>query len=149
MIEYRIGDLFEQTDLKAFAHGCNCAGVMGAGIAVEFKKRYPNMFELYRTFCKGGAIVLGDCFTWTDVPSETVIFNLMTQPSWKAGAILAAIEKSVSEMCIRANDLGIKRIGMPVIGCGLGGLSWEEVGPLMERLSEDYDVTFVVVKLYP
>jgi len=148
MIEYRIGDLFEQTDLKALAHGCNCAGVMGAGIAVEFKKRYPNMFELYRVFCKGGAIVLGDCLAWTDVPTETVIFNLMTQPSYKSGAILSAIEKSAEDMMYRAVDLGISKIGMPFIGCGLGGLSWEEVGPVFEKLSEKYSVTLVVVKLY-
>jgi O-acetyl-ADP-ribose deacetylase (regulator of RNase III) len=119
------GDLFATPDLVALAHGCNCAGAMGAGIAVAFKARWPAMFAEYQTRCADGRFKLGDVFVWR--AAETTVFNLATQPHWRAGAELAAIEASVGVMLRQGESLGLDHIAMPRIGAGLGGLAWDDV----------------------
>lgn len=146
MIEERIGDLFAQEDLKALAHGCNCAGAMGKGIAVGFKERYPQMYKLYQSFCKAGAVP-GEVFPYYDWDTDVVIYNLMTQRHWTTPATIEAIEQSVRTMMEMLQDIQIKTVGIPKIGCGLGGLDWKDVQPLLEKISEEYKVTIVVVSL--
>ena len=146
MIEERIGDLFAQEDLKALAHGCNCAGAMGKGIAVGFKERYPQMYKLYQSFCKAGAVP-GEVFPYYDRDTDVVIYNLMTQRHWTTPATIEAIEQSVRTMMEMLQDIQIKTVGIPKIGCGLGGLDWKDVQPLLEKISEEYKVTIVVVSL--
>ena len=146
MIEERIGDLFAQEDLKALAHGCNCAGAMGKGIAVGFKERYPQMYKLYQSFCKAGAVP-GEVFPYYDRDTDVVIYNLMTQRHWTTPATIEAIEQSVRTMMEMLQDIQIKTVGIPKIGCGLGGLDWKDVQPLLEKISEEYKVTLVVVSL--
>lgn len=146
MIEERIGDLFAQEDLKALAHGCNCAGAMGKGIAVGFKERYPQMYKLYQSFCKAGAVP-GEVFPYYDRDTDVVIYNLMTQRHWTTPATLEAIEDSIATMMTMLQDIRIKKVGMPKIGCGLGGLDWKDVLPVLESHSNGYDITIVVVSL--
>jgi len=146
MIEERTGDLFAQTDLKALAHGCNCAGAMGKGIAVGFKERYPQMYKFYQSFCKAGAVP-GDVFPYYDRDTDVVIYNLMTQRHWTTPATLEAIEDSIATMMTMLQDIRIKKVGMPKIGCGLGGLDWKDVLPILESHSNGYDITIVVVSL--
>ena len=146
MIEERIGDLFAQEDLKALAHGCNCAGAMGKGIAVGFKERYPQMYKLYQSFCKAGAVP-GEVFPYYDRDTDVVIYNLMTQRHWTTPATIEAIEQSVRTMMEMLQDIQIKTVGIPKIGCGLGGLDWKDVLPVLESHSNGYDITIVVVSL--
>jgi len=146
MIEERIGDLFAQEDLKALAHGCNCAGAMGKGIAVGFKERYPQMYKLYQSFCKAGAVP-GEVFPYYDRDTDVVIYNLMTQRHWTTPATIEAIEQSVRTMMEMLQDIQIKTVGIPKIGCGLGGLNWDDVRPTLDELSCEHGVTIVVVSL--
>lgn len=78
-VTFETGDLFSTAEIGAFAHGCNCAGAMGKGIAVSFRERWPEMYEEYRRLCKAGDFALGDVFVW-EVGGEAV-FNLGTQKS--------------------------------------------------------------------
>src|SRR4051812_18352343 len=114
MIELVKGDLFA-ADLRALAHGCNCASAMGNGIAVEFKRRWPEMYEEYHALCRAGRFQLGDVFAWSD--GAITIFNLATQASFRGRgrADLEAVERSVMAMLAIAGERGIEEIGLPKI----------------------------------
>jgi O-acetyl-ADP-ribose deacetylase (regulator of RNase III) len=117
----RVGDLFAAQE-PALAHGCNCSGVMAKGIAVGFRKRWPDMYRSYRERCLAGEFKPGDVFTWRE--GDRVVFNLGTQGSWRTKATPDAIRRAVEGMVVDAKRLGIERIAMPRIGSGLGGMEW-------------------------
>jgi O-acetyl-ADP-ribose deacetylase (regulator of RNase III) len=136
------GDLFHHENLQAFAHGCNCAGAMGKGIAIEFRSRLPRMYDEYKKRCTEGRFTLGDVFTWTE--GNQTVFNLGTQKTWKTKADLLAVETAVRRMVHIAEQNGIKRVGLPRIGAGLGGLPWEQVRSLIEHIGEETGVELVI-----
>lgn len=67
--------------LMCYAHGCNCAGAMGKGIALQFRRKYPNMYLQYKKLCKDGAFKLGDIFEYR--LNDEYVYNLGTQKDWK------------------------------------------------------------------
>jgi len=140
------GDLFAAKDIFAFAHGCNCAGAMGKGIAVEFKRRFPEMFREYKERCLDGRFQLGDVFVWKK--SRTVVFNLGTQPHWKAPAELSAIATALRSMTAVAEQDSIDRIALPRIGAGYGALDWSLVRPLLEATGKATRVQLVVFETF-
>ena len=136
------GDLFAVPGLDALAHGVNCAGKMGAGIAVEFKRRWPAMFTAYRVACLEGRLVPGTVFA--ERADGRWIYNLATQDKPGSRARLEWVQATLGAMAARARwQHGVRRIGMPRIGCGLGGLSWDDVRPLVERTAKDVDIVVV------
>ena len=132
------GDLFATPDLKAFAHGCNCAGAMGKGIALAFRERWPAMYEAYKAQCQDGRFDLGSVFHWQE--DGFTIFNLGTQKTWRTKADLDAIAEAVAQMIQIASALDIRDIGLPRIGAGLGGLAWIDVLEVLETLAADATV---------
>ena len=140
------GDLFATDDVRAYGHGCNCAGAMGAGIAIEFKRRYPRMFDEYAARCADGRFGLGDVFMWTE-GNETV-FNLGTQEHWRKKAQIPALAKSLRKMVELASHAGIERVGLPRIGAGLGGLDWMRVKRVLEEVGAETKVTLVVFEQF-
>lgn len=142
-IEFVRGDLLEDDSLEAIAHGCNCAGAMGAGIAKDIRERWPAMFREYKRRCLAGQFTLGDVFVWTD--NGRVVFNLGTQATWRTRASLPALETSVERMLVECEERGIHRVGLPRIGAGLGGLEWQTVkSVLIARASRAPNVMLVV-----
>lgn len=122
MISYKQGDLFA-SGLPAIAHGVNCKGVMGAGIAAQFRTRYPKMFQSYRRRCLRGELLPGEIVPWKH-DDGTVIYNLATQQEPGADAHPWMITAAVGQMITEAyHDFKITEIGMPLIGCGIGGLT--------------------------
>src|SRR5579871_6864667 len=119
---------------------------MGAGIAVEFRKRWPEMFQEYRRRCDEGKFQPGDIFVW-EAPDRT-IFNLGTQKTWRTKATLAAIESSVAKMCQVADEKRIERVGMPRIGAGYGGLDWSKVREVIDRIGSAAETTLVVFEAF-
>jgi O-acetyl-ADP-ribose deacetylase (regulator of RNase III) len=119
---------------------------MGAGIAVEFKARFPKMFDEYKRRCADGQFLPGDVFAWAE--GDVTIYNLGTQKTWRTRATLSAIEKSVIQMVRLAEQAGTLRIGLPKIGAGLGGLDWAKVKKLLERIGESTTVTLRVFEEY-
>ena len=146
-IQYISGDLFtNRYGCQALAHGCNCKGSMGAGIAVGFRERYPEMYEEYRRRCKATPRELnpGDVFFWKadDKPS---IFNLATQEDyWRSRATYPAIEQVLQTMKQLADRENIQTIAMPRIGSGYGGLSWRKVKVIVEQIFSDWPGTLCV-----
>jgi O-acetyl-ADP-ribose deacetylase (regulator of RNase III) len=141
-VDFKIGDLFATPGVQAFAHGCNCAGAMGKGIAVSFKQRWPKMYEEYRRRCKSGEFGLGDVFLWKE--GGTFVFNLGTQRSWKTTAELWAIEQSLAEMVKMAEAEKIEVLALPRIGAGLGGLDWEDVKTRIIKIAENTRLRILV-----
>ncbi len=147
MIEFISGDLFGDHRFDALAHGCNCAGAMGRGIAVEFKRRYPEMFRMYKGLCRTGYFSLGDIFAW-DHPSGPRVYCLATQKHWRTPAVLDAVESSVHRMVQDASNRAIKSIGIPRIGAGLGRLPWAEVKDVLIRLASEAPLLLTVFEEY-
>src|SRR5689334_1107376 len=106
-ITFVIGDLFaNRFDAQALAHGCNCQGSMGAGIATGFRDRWPEMFQEYRRRCKAKPrqFNLGDCWLWRNDHSPA-IFCLGTQEAvWRARASYEAIETALGRMRQQADE---------------------------------------------
>ena len=146
-IEYRTGDLFK-TEIEAIAHGCNARGYMGAGIALQFKRRFPEVYKEYKTFCDGSKAynvpILGKhCTHYT---KEKRVYSLITQLHPGPCASIEAIETSLLgalrlERAITENKA---ELAIPRIGCGLGGLSWAKVQPVFERVAKAAEARLVV-----
>jgi O-acetyl-ADP-ribose deacetylase (regulator of RNase III) len=150
-IEYVSGDLFDNVHCaEALAHGCNCQGSMGAGIAVGFKDRYPAMSEVYRARCKAKPrqFNLGDAWLWK-ADNQPWVFNLGTQEGyWRSRATYETIETALTNMLRQAEAGGIRRIAMPRIGAGLGGLSWHKVKEVIARVFGEWTGTLIVYEEY-
>ncbi len=137
------GDLFaNEHHAQALAHGCNCQGVMGAGIAAGFRQRYPTMYAEYRRRClaKPRQFNPGDAFLWKDAALPWV-FNLATQEGYgrsRAHATHDAIEHALFAMRAQADAEGITSIALPRISAGLGGLAWPGVRAIIERVFADW-----------
>jgi O-acetyl-ADP-ribose deacetylase (regulator of RNase III) len=142
VITFVKGNLFaNEYKAQAFAHGVNCIGVMGAGIATQFKKFYPAMFAAYRQSCLSGEYECGGAAYYNyplDRQSEKVI-NLMTQYKPGRFAKLEYVADSFDNMKILLRDNRIKSVAMPAVGCGLGGLNWIDVKFLMVTAFADED----------
>ena len=141
------GDIFNIKDVNSYAHGCNCAGAMGKGIALQFKNKYPKVYSEYRAMCKDGLFNPGDVFDYNYGNGH--IYNLGTQVSWKTKARLEYIENSVGRMLELAASDNVTKIALPAIGAGLGGLNWNDVKEILNRVSVNYpDIELYVVEAY-
>lgn len=141
------GDIFAISDVKNFAHGCNCAGAMGKGIAVQFKMKFPEMYKEYKHLCKTGKYNPGDVYAYRY--SGGYVYNLATQTSWKTCAKLEYIEEAIGKMLVMAREHGVKSIAMPAIGAGLGGLNWKDVKDVICGVASGFDdVILYVVEEY-
>lgn len=137
------GNIFNLQDISNYAHGCNCAGAMGKGIALQFKERFPKMYIEYKKLCKDEVFSLGDVFTYDY--GNGVVFNLGTQATWKTKADINAIENALVKMLSYAFQNNILKIALPKIGAGLGGLNWDEVKFVIDKVSKDYPNTDLFV----
>jgi len=145
-IKYVSGDIFvNRYGAQALAHGCNCRGAMGAGIAKSFREYYPNMYEEYRRRCKTKPreFNLGDSFFWKAVDKPSV-FNLGIMDDWQHSARYDAIELALEMMKQQADEESIQSIAMPRIGAGLGGLSWKKICSIVECVFNDWPGTLYV-----
>jgi O-acetyl-ADP-ribose deacetylase (regulator of RNase III) len=140
-IKYIAGDLFaNEHGAQALAHGCNCQGSMGAGIATGFRDRYPAMFEEYRRRCKATPreFNLGDAWLWKET-GRPCVFNLGTQERyWRDRASYEAIETALTSMRAQADSEGIRTIAVPRLGAGYGGLSWKKVRAIIDEVFGDW-----------
>jgi len=134
MVHYiEIGDIFKIKGVTNYAHGCNCAGAMGKGIALQFKEKFPKMYKQYKALCKDGKFNLGDVFEYNY--GEGYIFNLGTQATWRTKADINAIGQSISKMLFLASENRVEKIALPKIGAGLGGLNWDNVKATINKVA--------------
>ena len=131
MFRALIGDLFESR-AQALVNTVNRVGVMGKGVALEFKKRFPANFHDYEARCERKMVRMGEPYPFRD-PSGRLIVNFPTKDHWRSPARLSDVEKGLDYFVRHYADWEIKSVAFPPLGCGNGGLEWAEVGPLMYR----------------
>jgi len=131
MIQYINGNLFTSNS-KVLVNTVNTVGVMGKGIAYEFKKYYPIMFKEYKELCNSNRLNVGDLHLFKT--SNKWILNFPTKEHWRTPSKIEYIEKGLKSLVQQALNLQISDIAMPKLGCGNGGLDWErEVKPIVEK----------------
>jgi O-acetyl-ADP-ribose deacetylase (regulator of RNase III) len=138
MINYSEGNLLD-AQVDALVNTVNTQGVMGKGIALQFRQAFPEMFKSYADACKSGLVELGKMDIYdrgglADGPRW--IINFPTKGHWKAKSRIADIEDGLVDLVATVKRLGIRSIAIPPLGCGYGGLNWTEVRPLIERAFE-------------
>lgn len=144
MFRVKRGDLFkaiENSPATAIAHGCNAQRIIGKGFALEIRKRYP---LAYGAYVKCEMLKVGDAILWM---YGRPIFHLITQQHLGVCAQIDAIEKSCQEMLNLTRVYNITSIAAPKIGCGIGGLKWIDVQPVLQSVFADWEGTFTVYSL--
>ena len=130
MITYVSGSLFT-SPAQVLVNTVNTQGVMGKGIALQFKKTYPQMFKTYQDFCEQGKIDIG--VLWIYKTPHKWILNFPTKKHWRNPSQPQYIEAGLKKLTKSFSELGIYSIAFPALGCGNGELDWEKtVKPLME-----------------
>lgn len=130
MVTFVKGDIFK-SPAQVLTNTVNCVGVMGKGVALEFKNRYPKMFGDYKSKCDLGEVKPGQPYLWEDDSAQ--VLNFPTKRHWRDGSLLQDIEDGLKHLAGSYEKLGIQSIAMPALGCGLGGLKWSEVQPLIVK----------------
>jgi O-acetyl-ADP-ribose deacetylase (regulator of RNase III) len=128
MIHLVFGNLLE-ANTEALVNAVNCVGVMGKGIALQFKQAFPENFKDYARACDKGKVRIGKMFVHTTdrMFHPKYIINFPTKRHWKGKSLLDDIELGLNDLVKVIKDLDIKSIAVPPLGSGLGGLDWEEV----------------------
>lgn len=126
------GDIFTSS-CDFLINPVNTVGVMGKGLALEFKKRFPRNFKVYQKCCKDGSFVVGKLLVVPE--NEKEIINFPTKKHWKDNSELNYIVLGLEKLKIAIQRYNIKSIAFPKIGCGLGNLDWKDVFPLIENFS--------------
>lgn len=120
-------------EVDALVNTVNAEGVMGKGLALQFKKAFPENFAEYERACKVGEVVPGHMHIVHRLVSPRYIINFPTKKYWRNPSKLEYIRDGVRDLVDNVRKLGIKSIAIPPLGCGNGGLSWAEVKPLIVR----------------
>jgi O-acetyl-ADP-ribose deacetylase (regulator of RNase III)/uncharacterized protein YwgA len=131
MIRVLIGNIFE-SKAQTLVNTVNCVGVMGQGIALEFKKQFPDMYEDYLRRCKAGRVKLGQPYLF---PRTTVpwILNFPTKDHWRSVSRLDDIIRGMEYLECHCRKWGITSLAVPPLGCGAGQLEWRVVGSTLYR----------------
>lgn len=146
MIEYVKGDFFDyKADIRI--NTVNCVGVMGAGVALEFKNKYPEMFKSYVDVCKRKEIAPGNPFVWEeyDLFSRCIIINLPTKLHWKKPSEYDYIERDLvwlRDFLKNRNNETV--VTLPALGCGHGGLNWDIVKDKINHYLSDLSAQILV-----
>lgn len=130
MLRYVIGDILEST-ADAVVNTVNCVGVMGKGLALRFKQKFPDMYLDYVRRCDKGEVSLGHPYFYR--AGHRTIVNFPTKGHWKAASRLNDIANGLAELRRELSTTGLLSIAVPPLGCGNGGLEWRDVRPLIER----------------
>lgn len=148
-VDYKSGDMFDEP-AEAIVNTVNCVGVMGKGVALEFKRRWPDNFHAYKRICDAGKLSPGKMFVFEigdllQKSDRQFLINFPTKQHWKAKSKIEYIERGLDDLVRQVRELNIKSVVMPPLGCGNGGLDWNDVRPLIEeKLSTLPDVKFIV-----
>lgn len=141
MIKYMIGDYY-MAPVQVIVNPVNTVGVMGKGIALQFKKMYPNMFKQYQKYCEDGSFTIGKL--WLYKTNNKWIMNFPTKKSWRNKSKLEYVEKGLQKFVDTYQQKGITSIAFPELGCGNGGLDWKEVKPLMDKYLKNLPIDVYV-----
>ena len=134
MIEFRSGDILKD-ESEALVNTVNCVGIMGRGIALQFKDAYPDNFKSYAAACKVGEVKPGRMlvFETARLSPPRYIINFPTKRHWRGKSRIEDIETGLKALVDEIHNRGIRSIAIPPLGSGLGGLDWAAVKPRIEE----------------
>lgn len=132
------GDLLKSS-MQTHVNTVNCVGIMGKGIALAFKKQYPLMFKTYAAQCKRKEIKLGTPVLHQVSPWRLIV-NFPTKGHWREKSKIQEVEKGLQVLVARYKEWGITSLAIPPLGCGNGGLEWDDVFPLMRHYLSQMDI---------
>ena len=139
MIQYTKGDILRSGDeVEALVNTVNCVGIMGRGVALQFKKAYPENFKAYADACKKGDVCPGRMFVYqpTQLTNPRYIINFPTKRHWREDSRMKDIENGLADLVEVIRKKNIRSIAIPPLGCGLGGLDWSEVRARIAKVLE-------------
>lgn len=133
MIKYKSGDILKE-DAEAIINTVNCVGVMGRGIALQFKNAYPENYKEYETACRNGIVQPGKMHVYetNQIIFPHYIINFPTKRHWREKSRIEDIQSGLESLKELIKEYNIKTIAIPPLGCGLGGLEWSEVKQRIE-----------------
>lgn len=143
MVKVLTGDIFEST-AQTIVNTVNCVGIMGKGIALEFKNRFPDMFDDYVKRCKQKQVKLGKPYLYKRLVLPWIL-NFPTKEHWRSVSSLESIVQGLEYLLQHYKEWGITSIAVPPLGCGHGQLEWRIVGPTLYRYLDKMDIP---VELY-
>ncbi len=147
MINYVIGNIFD-SDADALVNTVNTVGVMGKGIALQFRKLYPNNYRIYRSAYEGGQLEIGKLLVTEDrnlISGRKIIINFPTKEHWRNPSKYEYIEKGLVALVRLIEDRSIRSIAIPPLGAGNGGLQWHKVRKLLNEYLQSIDDCHIVV----
>jgi O-acetyl-ADP-ribose deacetylase (regulator of RNase III) len=147
MIHFTLGNFFDlPVDIRV--NTVNCVGVMGKGIALEFKNRYPDMFKAYKTACKRGEVKLGKLHIWTRQQGNGLdsawIINFPTKKHWRNNSEYVDIFAGLWELYWYLKECGKVSVALPALGCSNGGLDWKRVSQMIQDILGDLEADIYV-----
>lgn len=151
MIKYITGNILESS-ARALVNTVNTVGVMGKGIALQFKKAFPNNYKAYIEACKKNEIAIGKLFVTKDEnlnSGEKTIINFPTKKDWRKPSEYSYIEAGLNDLLNVINRYQIKSIALPPLGAGNGGLEWERVKKIIEKKLQPLDIEIYVYEPTP
>jgi O-acetyl-ADP-ribose deacetylase (regulator of RNase III) len=137
------GNLFD-SDAEALVNPVNTFGIMGKGIARQFKKRYPENFQLYAEACRYGEVKIGEMFVTKE--GGRLIINFPTKEHWRNPSYIEWIEDGLYDLKAFLIEEKVKSVAIPALGVGNGGLKWSAVRELIIAILCDMDADITVYK---
>ena len=138
MIEIKRGNIFDE-DVEALVNSVNCVGVMGRGIALQFKDSFPDNYKAYRDACKRNEVTPGRMFVFETgrLDNPHYIINFPTKRHWRGKSRIEDIKAGLDALAHEIVTRNIVSIAIPPLGSDLGGLDWREVRPLIEEMLQE------------
>ncbi len=134
MIEYKSGNMLE-ADAEALVNTVNCVGVMGRGIALQFKNAFPDNYRAYKAACDRKEVSPGHVlvFDLNRFENPKLIINFPTKRHWRGKSRMEDVREGLKDLVRVLREYKVKSVAVPPLGCGLGGLNWSEVRPMIEQ----------------
>lgn len=146
MIKYVCGDIFESKS-QAIVNTVNTVGVMGKGIALQFKKYFPNNFKTYKNACDNNSLTIGKLLVFEEenlLIGRKIIINFPTKEHWRNPSEYEYIRLGLLELAKLIRERSLQSVSLPALGAGNGGLLWSKVKDLIEEYLSDVDCEIVV-----
>lgn len=145
MIHFKKGNIFE-TDAEALVNTVNTVGVMGKGIALQFKKKFPENYKLYKRACEQGKVKIGKMFVTAtnQLTNPRWIINFPTKKHWMHRSKYEYIEEGLRDLVNTIRELNISSIAIPPLGSGQGGLDWNKVKNLIKHYLQGLNIVIHV-----
>jgi O-acetyl-ADP-ribose deacetylase (regulator of RNase III) len=146
VIEFKVGNIIAE-DAEALVNTVNCAGVMGRGIALQFKNAFPDNFREYELACHHEEVQPGRMLVYAtcQLSNPRYIINFPTKRHWRGKSRIEDIDAGLTALVREVKKRGIRSVAIPPLGSGLGGLRWSDVRPRIEAAARELPDVKVIV----